>query len=151
MKREFAVLVVAGLLVIAGLPGGLVPAVRAQQAGEPAAKAVLGPITLQASLDRSAGTAETLVFRIVLDTHSADLSRIAVDQQVVLRAGGAEVRPLAWKVTTDSGHHVEGVLTFPAKTGTGSAVLDGNAREAELVIRRIGGVAERDLKVPVTP
>ncbi|MBI2371783.1 MAG: hypothetical protein HYV08_16395 [Deltaproteobacteria bacterium] len=146
MRRRLAVLLAGGLLV------GLGSGAWAQQAtGGTTERTVLGPITLQATLDRAAGGAEALAFRIVLDTHSADLSQIALDQQVVLKAGAGEVRPLAWRVTTGGGHHLQGLLTFPAKTGAGVAVLDGSAREAVLVIRGIGGVPERSLKVPVTP
>ncbi len=65
----------------------------------------------------------TLEFEISMDTHSVDLSMDLAELSTLQTDLGASVAALDW--TGGSGHHVEGVLRFPAVGSTGPAVLEG--------------------------
>jgi hypothetical protein len=53
-------------------------------------------------------------FKVVLDTHSQDLSDDLVKTSVLLDSTGRETKPLAWEGAGPGGHHREGVLKFTA-------------------------------------
>jgi hypothetical protein len=76
----------------------------------------------------------TLDFEVVLDTHSVDLSMDLTELAVIRLDTGAEVNASAWPVR--SGHHVEGTLSFPAKTVEGKSLLDG-AVKLTLVLKNV--------------
>jgi hypothetical protein len=84
---------------------------------------------------------ETLDFGVVMDTHSVELSWDLAAQSALGADTGLEVKGLNWP--TGSGHHVEGTLTFPAKTADGTlrVLLDG-AKTLTLTIKD-AGAAER--------
>lgn len=82
---------------------------------------------------------ETLEFEVVMDTHSVELSWDLAAQSTLVTDTGLEVTGLSWP--RGSGHHVEGKLTFPAKTTDGKLLLEG-AEILTLTIRD-AGVTER--------
>jgi hypothetical protein len=53
-------------------------------------------------------------FKVVLDTHSQDLSDDLAKSAVLVDGKGREREPLAWRGAPPGGHHREGVLSFPA-------------------------------------
>jgi hypothetical protein len=67
----------------------------------------------------------TLEFEISMDTHSVDLSMDLAELSTLQTDLGVSVAALDW--TGGSGHHVVGVLRFPAASSTGPPVLDGAA------------------------
>ncbi len=75
---------------------------------------------------------ETLDFNVAMETHSVELSWNLAAQAELATDTGLTVKGLSWPVS--SGHHVEGKLTFPAKTADGKALLEG-AKTLTLTIR----------------
>ncbi len=67
----------------------------------------------------------TIEFEISMNTHSVDLSMDLAELSTLQTDVGASVVALDW--TGGSGHHVVGVLRFPAGSSTGPPVLDGAA------------------------
>jgi hypothetical protein len=51
-------------------------------------------------------------FKVVLDTHSADLSDDLVKSAALLDPAGKRYVPLAWDGAPPGGHHREGILRF---------------------------------------
>jgi hypothetical protein len=74
------------------------------------------PVDLGASGD-------TLVFNVVLDTHSVDLSMDLAAASALTTDTGRSVNALSWEAPK-GGHHVVGTLTFPANID-GARVLSG--------------------------
>jgi len=66
---------------------------------------------------------ESLDFEVVLDTHSVDLSMDLAQLATLTTDTGATVGAQIWDAPR-GGHHVEGVLSFPATSG-GQEVLRG--------------------------
>jgi hypothetical protein len=65
----------------------------------------------------------TIEFEISMDTHSVDLSMDLAELSTLETDLGVSIPALDW--TGGSGHHVVGVLRFPAVGSTGPAVLEG--------------------------
>jgi len=76
--------------------------------------------------------ATTLDFKVVMDTHSVDLSWDLAAQSVLKTDNGLEVAGRQW--TVGSGHHYESTLVFPAQTRDGQALLAA-AKTLTLVLR----------------
>ena len=94
-----------------------------------------GPVTVTVTLTTPPMLGAPLRAKIVLDTHSAALDGIVLEQAVALRASdGADVAPVAVEQATGGGHHREAVVVFPPLTGSGAL---------RIVVRGVGGVAER--------
>lgn len=75
-------------------------------------------------------------FKVVLDTHSADLDRYKFESIATLRDDAGKAYPLeAVESASGSGHHREAVLRF--------ARLAPGAKGLELVVRDVAGVKER--------
>lgn len=62
-------------------------------------------------LDLSVG-AKTWDFKVVLDTHSQELSDALPQTAALIDERGARYAPLAWDGAAPGGHHREGVLRF---------------------------------------
>jgi hypothetical protein len=90
------------------------------------------------------------VFAVALNTHSVDLDAIDLTTLATLKAGGAELRPIAWNAAA-GGHHRAGELTFPSTTADGRAVIGPETQSIELVIRDVAGVPERTFRWTVAP
>ena len=127
------------------LKPALVAFLFAAAAASPAAAAEL---TTQKSTDRgvtvdvtpqnlSAG-ASTWDFKIVLDTHSADLSDDLVKSAVLLDGTGGKYTPTGWDGAGPSGHHREGILRFKPVTPQPVAI--------ELKITRPGEASPRSFR-----
>ena len=93
--------------------------IAAVTVGLPATAAELGT---QKSSDRGvtvavtplnlSGGVETWDFKIVLDTHSQDLSDYLVKSATILDDKGNRHPPVKWEGAGPGGHHREGVLRF---------------------------------------
>lgn len=109
-----------GLAAVTAEAGGVTVAVTPLTLGDPHA----------ASLD----------FQVALDTHTVelgdDLAKLAV-----LKVGGRDVPATSWQAP-EGGHHVSGLLTFPAVDAAGNRTLD-NASTVTLIIRNLAGVPLR--------
>lgn len=87
-----------------------------------ASTAAAAELTTQKSTDRGvtvavtpqnlAADAKTWDFKIVLDTHSADLSDDLVKSALLLDGTGGKYAPIKWDGAAPGGHHREGVLRF---------------------------------------
>jgi hypothetical protein len=85
-----------------------------------------------------------LAVQVKLDTHAVDLDQYQLERLAVLRdAQGREVQALGLESPSGSGHHREGVLTFPGTDASGKPLLSPEAKNLTLILRGIGGVQER--------
>jgi Spy/CpxP family protein refolding chaperone len=92
----------------------------------------------------------TLAVQVKLDTHAVDLDPYALEKLAVLRDGqGREVPALRLESPSGSGHHREGVLSFPATDAGGKPLLSPEAKAVTLVVRGIGGIPERVFQWPL--
>lgn len=71
-----------------------------------------GGITVKVTPKDLAAEARRWEFKVVLDTHSADLSQDLVKSATLIDAAGRSHAPLAWDGAPPGGHHREGVLSF---------------------------------------
>ena len=69
-------------------------------------------VTVAVTPQNLSGDARTWDFKIVLDTHSADLNDDLVKSAVLLDGAGGKHVPKAWDGAGPGGHHREGVLRF---------------------------------------
>ena len=84
-----------------------------------------------------------LAVQVTLDTHSVDLDQYQLEKAAVLRdAEGREIQALDLESASGSGHHREGVLTFPGTDPNGKPVLSPGAKTLTLILRDIGGLPE---------
>jgi hypothetical protein len=74
-------------------------------------------------------------FKIVLDTHSADLSDDLTQSSVLVDGSGKRHMPVAWDGAGPGGHHREGVLRFKP--------ISPRPQSIELQIARNGEAAPR--------
>jgi hypothetical protein len=82
--------------------------------------------------------AETWEFKIVLDSHSADLSDDLVKSAVLLDGRGGKYTPTGWDGAGPGGHHREGVLRFKPVSPRPQAI--------ELLITRPGEPGSRSFR-----
>ncbi len=66
---------------------------------------------------------DAVIFVVLMDTHSVDLSMDLAQLAVLSTDTGKTVQATLWDAPR-GGHHVEGKLSFPS-TKDGSALLDG--------------------------
>lgn len=76
----------------------------------------------------------TLSFEIAMNTHSVDLSMDLAGLSTLQADNGVTVEALDW--SGGSGHHVRGILRFPANASDGRPVLEGASRLV-LTIRNV--------------
>jgi Spy/CpxP family protein refolding chaperone len=92
----------------------------------------------------------TLAVQVKLDTHAVDLDPYALEKLAVLRDGqGREVPALRLESPSGSGHHREGVLSFPATDAGGKPLVSPQATAVTLIVRGIGGIPERVFQWPL--
>jgi hypothetical protein len=85
-----------------------------------------------------------LAVQVKLDTHAVDLDQYQMEKLAVLRDGqGREIQAVGFESASGSGHHREGVLTFPGTDAAGKPMLSPEAKSLTLILRGIGGVPER--------
>ena len=85
----------------------------------PAAAAELGTqknsdrgVTVAVTPQNLSGETKTWDFKIVLDTHSGDLSDDLTKSAILLDGSGVRYPPVVWDGAAPGGHHREGVLRF---------------------------------------
>jgi hypothetical protein len=88
-------------------------------------KSSVGGVTVSVAPYRAATGWE---FKVVLDTHSQDLSDDLLGTAMLVDSTGTTYKPVAWDGAGPGGHHREGVLRFPA--------VSPEARALELQITR---------------
>jgi hypothetical protein len=91
-------------------------------------------VTITVTPEPAAVDAAEWHFKVVLDTHSGQISDDLV-QTAVLVIDGREFKPLQWSGAAPGGHHSEGVLAFAAPGQPVNAI--------ELRIQRVGEAAPR--------
>jgi len=120
------------------------PAAASEEAVSPAAApqtGKLGDIEVKVTPpDLSNIQGETIDFTVDLNAAGADLS-FDLAKQATLLIGDHKMPADAWKVTLDHGHHVAGVLTFPAH-------MQGAVESATVVITDTAGGPEVNLTWP---
>jgi Spy/CpxP family protein refolding chaperone len=91
-----------------------------------------------------------IAVQVQLDTHAVDLDPYPLEKLAVLRDGqGREVPTLGLESPSGSGHHREGVLSFPATDVGGKPLVSPEAKAVTLILRGIGGVPERVFQWPL--
>ena len=85
-----------------------------------------------------------LAVQVKLATHAINLDQYQLEKLALLRdAQGREVPALGLASPSGGGHHREGMLTFPGIDASGKPLLSHEAKTLTLILRGIGGVAER--------
>ena len=100
--RHRLLLLVAGLLLSLSAAAQLVALKNSQ-----------GGVTVTVTPTELGRSAKVWVFKVVLDTHTQDLSD-DLTAISVLTAQGRQARPLAWEGAGPGGHHRQGLLNFAA-------------------------------------
>jgi hypothetical protein len=88
-------------------------------------------VTVAVTPQNLAAGAKSWDFKIVLDTHSADLSDDLVKTAVLLDGTGGKYAPVAWDGAGPGGHHREGVLRFKPLAAQPQAIELRIARPGE--------------------
>lgn len=101
-----------------------------------------GPVTVAVTLATAPAPDLPIRARIALDTHSVGLDDLAFDQIAVLRTPGGDLAPSAVEDGKGGGHHREAVVVFPPP---------GGGTEVRIVVKNVGGVAERTFTWPLAP
>jgi Spy/CpxP family protein refolding chaperone len=88
-----------------------------------------------------------LAVQVKLETHTVDLDPYHLETLALLRdAQGREVQAVGLESPSGSGHHREGILTFPSMDASGKPLLGPEANSLTLLLRGIGGVQERSFR-----
>ncbi|MDX1615657.1 MAG: hypothetical protein R3300_15195 [Candidatus Promineifilaceae bacterium] len=93
-----------------------------------------GAVTVAVSPLNVGRNEPTLDFEVVLNTHSVDLSMDLVRLAWLTFDTGVEIAPIAWEAPR-GGHHVTGVLSFPAEQN-GQRLLD-EAAVIQLILKNV--------------
>lgn len=94
-------------------------------------------VTVEITPQSLSADAKSWDFKVVLDTHSQDLSDDLLKTTVLL-AGNGRLAPVAWEGAPPSGHHREGTLRFTPVTPVPQSI--------ELQMRRPGEAAPRTFR-----
>ena len=96
-----------------------------------------GPVAVTVTVIEVPRTGSPVKVKVSLDTHSASLDGIKLEEVVALGGpdGGAAIAPTAVEQAKGTGHHREAVLAFPP--------LPANAREVRIAVRNVGEIGER--------
>lgn len=103
-----------------------------------AQKSTQGGVTVSITPQNLASGAAAWDFKVVLDTHSQDLSDDLLKTSVLVDDTGKEHRAMGWKGAPAGGHHREGVLSF-ARVEPAPAIV-------ELRMRRPGEPQARSFR-----
>lgn len=82
-----------------------------------------GAVSVEAAPLNLSDPGETLDFRILLDTHSVDLTMDLAPMSTLITDTGLTIEAVKWDAPS-GGHHVQGTLSFPASSG-GFSLMDG--------------------------
>jgi hypothetical protein len=97
-----------------------------------------GGVTVSVTPQNLGASAKSWDFKIVLDTHSQDLSDDLVKSAVLLDGTGVQLAPVGWDGAAPGGHHREGILRFKPVTPQPVAI--------ELRITRSGETSPRSFR-----
>ena len=97
-----------------------------------------GGVTVTVTPQNLAASARSWDFKVVLDTHSQDLSDDLVKSAALLDDKGSRHLPVKWEGAGPGGHHREGTLTFKAISPLPAAI--------ELQIQRAGESSPRSFR-----
>ena len=89
-----------------------------------------GGVTVVVTPAELGAGAKEWTFKVVLDTHSQELSDDLVRTAVLIDGAGREAKPLAWEGAGPGGHHRQGLLRF--------ATIQPSPQAIELRILRAG-------------
>ena len=101
-------------------------------------KSTEGGVTVAATPVNLSAGAGTWKFKIVLDTHTQDLSDDLMQTAMLLDGAGRKHVPVAWVGAGPGGHHREGVLKFRPVAPAPATI--------ELQIRRVGEATQRSFR-----
>lgn len=102
-----------------------------------------GPVTVAITLTSLPAIGTPIKLKVSMDTHSVTLDDIAFEEVVVLRTpAGPDLAPTAVEQVTGGGHHRQAVLVFPPLAQAG---------ELRIVVKNVGGVAERSFVWELPP
>lgn len=99
---SWALLVAAPMTALAQATPGTLPTQTSSERG----------VTLKVTPKAPGPRGGRWEFRIVLDTHSADLSDDLTQSATLFTADGRSLRPMNWTGAGPGGHHRVGVLAF---------------------------------------
>jgi hypothetical protein len=99
----------SALAVLLFAAGSAFPVAAAELAAQ---KSTDRGVTVVATPQNVAGDARSWDFKIVLDTHTGDLSDDLMKTAVLVDGTGGRHAPIAWDGAGPGGHHREGVLRF---------------------------------------
>jgi len=110
-------------------------------AAEPIAQSIEGGgVTVKVTpLTLTDGTATSLDFEVVLDTHSGELNYDLAELALLRDNLGNEYRPAAWTPGENTGHHVSGLLSFADR----AKILQTGVTALELDVTEIASVPSR--------
>src|SRR5262245_61589616 len=100
---------------------GLVTAIAASAAELETIKSAASGVTISVTPQMKPSTA--VDFKIVIDTHSQELSDDFLKSVVLIDGAGKRHAPIAWDGAGPGGHHREGVLRFAPLSATSSLEL----------------------------
>jgi hypothetical protein len=95
-------------------------------------------VTVGVTPQNLSADAKTWDFKIVLDTHSVDLSGDLAKSALLLDGADGKYAPIAWEGAGPGGHHREGVLKFNA--------ISPQPKAIELQIQRPGEAKPRSFR-----
>ncbi|MBI4189012.1 MAG: hypothetical protein HY525_00565 [Betaproteobacteria bacterium] len=122
---------ISGILVTLLAAGGF--------AAEPGVqRSCAGGVTVALTPQNLTTSAKSWDFKVVLDTHSGDLSDDLVKSSLLLDSAGKHYAPIAWDGAPPGGHHREGVLRFKP--------VFPQPQSIELQITRSGEAAPRTFR-----
>jgi len=87
------------------------------------------------------------VFITSFSVHEGEVELFDLDKICTMRSGGREIKPTPYwilRFQTADKHHFEAVVRFDKKGDP--PIVDGQSKEFELVLKEVGGTADRVLK-----
>ena len=103
-----------------------------------AQKSTAGGVTVAATPQDLSPSAPAWDFKVVLDTHSQDLSDDLVKSSVLVDDQGGRHAPTSWEGAAPGGHHREGTLRFKP--------ISPRPQSVELQINRSGEAKQRTFR-----
>ena len=76
-----------------------------------------------------------VLVEIAFTTHSGDLNKVDMEQDVTLREDGADIPPEAWISLSDDSHHRAGVLVFERTEADGPVELTVDLGDQEVSLQ----------------
>lgn len=70
-----------------------------------------------------------IVFEIEMTTHMGDLTKYQILKKAVLTVDGKTIAPVRWDILSNTPHHPQGFLVFPAQTKSQISNLELNLKE----------------------